>query len=655
MNPLLSFRSDYLLACQTLSFPSNSTFLQQIDAEQSFSLTELVYCGSSGPLSKTGSICLSLALQKNTSVRSLELASNKMEDDGASAIVTSLSLRYQSFSVYITRLDLSGNSLTLRSCGSISDYLLSSSGSHLSTLILRNNKLESQGAQRIFKAVCASRTLESLDVSSCGIGAEIAESFGELLSLNSSIANLSVSHNRFGDRVLEHAKDALAVNPTLVSLNLESCQLGFQAAKAILAALSINNTLLTLDLKFNNISPAIASGISKSLERNSRRVSLHAQSSKSQIFLLQHSVGSPQTNAHVASGSVSSRSPSPSPSSSSRSAVSMASMPDASSSSSAYVGIGMGLHHPSPFSPLPPPPKPGSVEPVVQNHHRLNIGVSQPPVSSASSSSVAPSPAQIPPPLASSSSSSPYSTSVSPGNGPPLGNSPESYAHSPFVDRLTASPGIVFPHLMKRYAKVIDMAEALLPPSEKGLLRDFFRYACTNLERLEEQQSHHSADVQDVMHRLQAQIANLTVELVDREETILQLDAQCSQLQSVVEDFTKRDSEMKLESEKLRQQLAQERRMRLELLDQLLDRPETSLEEHQKSDNIPSLSFDNADLLRSENSFLIQALLQAQKKSQFSPHRSPLTQPSQHPLISPTDLPFHRSTSSKNSKEGGAI
>jgi prefoldin subunit 5 len=422
---------------------------------------------------------------------------------------------------------------------------MSSAAAHLSVLNLRSNLKLENGAGRIFRALCSNSVLESVDVTCCGITAEVAPQLAELLELNTGLKVLKLGQNRLGDRGVEQLKDALALNQTLRVLDVSQCMIGFSGARALLTAVQMNRTLIGLDLQFNNVSPAFFRGIEAALQRN-------------------QSVLIPKEDVlHSAKPSAATSSP--------RTAFGPSAI--------------QGMQTPPPF----PPPSPPNAHAAVHSHpHRMASPVTTSPSSQSTGNA------------SSSSSSSSGTTS----------------AHTP------SSPVNVsaFNELLKRHKKTIDRAESLLPASERGLLRDFLRFAQHAVHSLHDQRNAALSDASSALHDLQDQCQTLSTSLADRERTILELDSQCSQLQSAVEDLAAREQSLMTENAKLRQEVIDEREKRLDLLQQYMETSNlqgAGIIRYGSGSTAPAnkkASISEVDLLKSENQLLIQALLEAQRK-----------------------------------------
>nr|VDZ49639.1 paraflagellar_rod_component_putative/GeneDB:LmjF.36.4230 [Leishmania donovani] len=73
----------------------------------------------------------------------------------------------------------------------------------------------------------------------------------QALRLNSTVRQLNLSHNSFGDTGASYLADYLADNRTMLELNLSSCTIGNRGAQNLCKALATNQALQSLDLSNN--------------------------------------------------------------------------------------------------------------------------------------------------------------------------------------------------------------------------------------------------------------------------------------------------------------------------------------------------------------------------------------------------------------------
>jgi Ran GTPase-activating protein (RanGAP) involved in mRNA processing and transport len=107
---------------------------------------------------------LSEALKTNSTLATLELRGNKIEDDGAKALSEPLK-----------------------------------TNSTLATLDLGYNSIRENGAQALSETLKTNSTLATLDLNSNLIGSDGAQALSEALKTNSTLATLDVGYNKIGD------------------------------------------------------------------------------------------------------------------------------------------------------------------------------------------------------------------------------------------------------------------------------------------------------------------------------------------------------------------------------------------------------------------------------------------------------------------------
>ncbi len=161
-------------------------------------------------------------LSTNTTLTSLNIASNQIGAEGAKAL---------SVNTTLASLDVSYNQIDAEGVKALS------ANTSLASLAVGGNRIGAEGA----KALSTNTTLTSLNVSGNGIGDEGVKA----LSTNTTLTSLNVGYNEIGAEGVK----ALSANTSLASLAVGWNEISNEGAKA----LSANTTLTSLDVSWNEI------------------------------------------------------------------------------------------------------------------------------------------------------------------------------------------------------------------------------------------------------------------------------------------------------------------------------------------------------------------------------------------------------------------
>ena len=147
----------------------------------------------------------------------------------------------------------------------------------LTTLNLGSNKIGTEGAKALAKALETNKTLTTLNLWGNEIGPEGAKALAKALETNKILTTLNLGSNKIGDDGVKALVKALETNKTLTTLNLGSNKIGDDGVKALVKALETNKTLTTLNLWGNEIGPEGAIALAKSLEKNKTLTTLNLE------------------------------------------------------------------------------------------------------------------------------------------------------------------------------------------------------------------------------------------------------------------------------------------------------------------------------------------------------------------------------------------
>ncbi len=179
-------------------------------------------------------------LRHNTSLRTLDLSSNNLGNDGCALLVEAFQfcgLSYVNLSrnkignagaavlaaalqgdLLLQRLNLSENAVTGRGAVLLADALLVNTT--LEVMDLGNNALSKSGGVAIGNCLHKNWALNSLNLSHCEIGSEGAAAVFMGLRQNSTLNSLNLSHNSLQDDCCIAGQAMLSINSCITSLNL---------------------------------------------------------------------------------------------------------------------------------------------------------------------------------------------------------------------------------------------------------------------------------------------------------------------------------------------------------------------------------------------------------------------------------------------------
>ncbi|KAL0226110.1 hypothetical protein P9112_013434 [Eukaryota sp. TZLM1-RC] len=173
----------------------------------------------------------------------------------------------------ITKLNLQFNKITSEGASALARAL--ESNSTLTKLNLGDNKITSEGASALARALESNSTMTELNLGNNNITSEGASALARALESNSTLTTLYLQYNNFPSEGASALARALESNSTLTKLNLGDNKITSEGASALARALESNSTLTTLDLQYNNFTSEGASALAHALESNSTLTKLN--------------------------------------------------------------------------------------------------------------------------------------------------------------------------------------------------------------------------------------------------------------------------------------------------------------------------------------------------------------------------------------------
>ena len=190
-------------------------------------------------MTKVGACALSEYLKVNSSLQSLEISRNRIEDSGLTEILNNLPST-------LVRLIISDCHLTYNGAVSIGKVL--SINKVLKYLEISSNYIGDDGILAISHGLCINTTLIQLVARDCEFYSKGAESIAKMLQANKTLKYLDISSNEVEDRGIKAITLGIQANTTLIQLKVFDCG----GAEGIANMLIINKTLKELGITYSN-------------------------------------------------------------------------------------------------------------------------------------------------------------------------------------------------------------------------------------------------------------------------------------------------------------------------------------------------------------------------------------------------------------------
>ena len=231
---------------------------------------------------------LAQALCVNTSVKTLKLSHNLLDDEGAKALAGMLGGNGAESSGTVNTT-LEHVFLSDCSIGPVGAQHLAQAlcvNTSVKTLDLSCNPLDDEEAKALAEMLggngaessgIVNTTLEHVDLSNCRIGPVGAKHLAQALCVNSSVKTLDLSCNPLDDEGAKALADMLGgngaessgtVNTTLEHVDLSNCRIGPVGAQHLAQALCVNTSVKTLKLSSNLLGDEVAKALAEMLGGN---------------------------------------------------------------------------------------------------------------------------------------------------------------------------------------------------------------------------------------------------------------------------------------------------------------------------------------------------------------------------------------------------
>lgn len=180
-------------------------------------------------------------LSKNTTLQTLSLKGNKLNDTDTVALAEGLAENAS-----LGSLDLSHNEIGSGSASALAIILLRS---ELREINLEWNKLQNAGAALLIKDGLPVTTVKRIFLGWNGLGDESAEQLGKVMVGSSTLEELDISNNHIGPKGAEQLAKGVKVSMALAILVIHDNPLQDDGCCALLRAIAENQTLTNVDMR----------------------------------------------------------------------------------------------------------------------------------------------------------------------------------------------------------------------------------------------------------------------------------------------------------------------------------------------------------------------------------------------------------------------
>jgi Ran GTPase-activating protein (RanGAP) involved in mRNA processing and transport len=209
-----------------------------IDNSHFFTQTSYAYNQNNGLIN------LIKALENQSTINTLRLAYNEINDSGASAISKLLRVN-----INIKLLNLTGNYITEKGAQGLAEAI--TLNTEIEELYLGDNQLGDIGASYIAKALPFCKKLRALDLGLNGIKLHGASVLAQTIPLNKSLQILNLGDNDMGHEAASKIFHAVNKAPNILELDLKRNEIGEIGASFAAEFIKNNNSLVKLNLKNN--------------------------------------------------------------------------------------------------------------------------------------------------------------------------------------------------------------------------------------------------------------------------------------------------------------------------------------------------------------------------------------------------------------------
>ncbi|XP_075034351.1 NACHT, LRR and PYD domains-containing protein 3-like isoform X1 [Mixophyes fleayi] len=212
----------------------------------------------------TSSSCeeLGSAIKTNRSLRKLDMALNKLQDDGVKFLCEGL----KDPGCTLQELRMSYSELTPACCEYLGSVLLVNRS--LTTLFMSDNDLQDSGAKLVCEGLRhPDSALKELRIHESNLTSACCEDFRSVLLANRSLTTLDLTYNNLQDTGIKVLCEGLR-DPgcTLKELVLSHCDLTSSSCDDIRSVITTNRSLVKLDLTWNSLQDSVVKPLCEALK-----------------------------------------------------------------------------------------------------------------------------------------------------------------------------------------------------------------------------------------------------------------------------------------------------------------------------------------------------------------------------------------------------
>ena len=230
------------------------------------------------PISESGCNALRKGILYHDNILTLSLQNAQVKDSGMGHLVTALDKVTD-----LRILRANGNQLTSEGAARLFSALCMQNTS-LREIDISNNKIDAAGVADLLKLITANPQLTSINLSSNLLGDAGAASVAAALSKSQApVTSLDLNHNKIGNEGAAAIAELLANTPHITSVNLVGNEIGDEGAAKLAEAIAAQPSIQNVDLSSNDLGVKGVVAFRQCLEKNGSLKSLNLSGNESLV------------------------------------------------------------------------------------------------------------------------------------------------------------------------------------------------------------------------------------------------------------------------------------------------------------------------------------------------------------------------------------
>ena len=234
------------------------------------SLVKLNLCQCSAEITEENGPVVTEMLQRNKTLKELDLMNNDISDTGVYFIAEGLKKNSALKCLKINTITAQGGKILATAISTntslvelelIGLEITDDSGPSFVGMFQRNKSLERVslssvskiGMQFIAEGLQQNSMLKTLAITGSSMTSNEAKALSVMLTVNETLTSMDLSENQIGDDGAVHLAEALRKNKSLQELVVLSCNITDTGLASLVDALRVNNSLIELDLGESNV------------------------------------------------------------------------------------------------------------------------------------------------------------------------------------------------------------------------------------------------------------------------------------------------------------------------------------------------------------------------------------------------------------------